>query len=187
MAKPTSSSDTPIDLEAQRARRLRSFGFLARFVFLLALFYLPLLYTPIDTKVVEPFTRGVAVVSAGALNLLGQGVVRSGTLLSSGPYAVSIRNGCNGVEAMSFLAAATLAFPAPWRRRISAALLGMLLVQVLNLVRVVTLFLIQRYHPSLFSLFHLTIWQTIIGGSCIAFFYLYTSRAAAPVHASNGG
>jgi exosortase H (IPTLxxWG-CTERM-specific) len=187
MTKSNSPTDTPLDPEAQRARRLRSFGFLIRFAVLLALFYLPLLYTPIDTHVVEPFTRGVAAVSAGTLNLLGQHVVRTGTLLASGPYAVSIRNGCNGVEAMSFLAAATLAFPAPWRRRISAALLGMMLVQVLNLVRVVSLFLIQRYHPSLFNLFHLMIWQTIIGGSCIAFFYLFTSRATAPVHASNGG
>lgn len=167
---------TPAE-DAARAARLRSIGFIVRFAALLALFYLPLLYPPIDQNVIEPFTRGIAVVSAAVLNGIGQNVVLSGTTLTSGPYGVSIRNGCNGVEAMAFLAAATLAFPAPWRKRVMAALAGCALVQVLNLIRIVTLYLLQRYAPQYFELFHLAIWQTIIGGACIAFFYAWTRRA----------
>jgi exosortase H (IPTLxxWG-CTERM-specific) len=163
--------------DAARAKRLKSLRFIASFAALLALFYLPLLYAPIDTNVIEPFTRGIAVVSGGLLNLLGQHVVRTGTTLVAGGAGVSIRNGCNGVEAMAFLAAATLAFPAPWRKRLVAAAAGCALVQVLNLLRIVTLFLLQRYAPQYFELFHLAIWQTVIGGACIAFFYAWTSRA----------
>ena len=163
--------------EAARAARLKSLGFLARFAFLLALFYLPLLYEPIDKNVVEPFTRAIAVVSAVVLNAIGQDVVRTGTTITSGPFGVSIRNGCNGVEAMAFLAAATLAFPVPWRKRLAAAAAGCALVQVLNLLRIVTLYLLQRYAPQYFELFHLAIWQTVIGGACIAFFYTWTRRA----------
>jgi exosortase H (IPTLxxWG-CTERM-specific) len=174
MPGPNAPDPNPTDSGASSAR-LR-FGFVLRFVLILAALYLPLLYEPIDTGLVEPFTRGVAALSAGILNLLGQHVVRSGTLLSAGSTAVSVRNGCNGIEAMVFLIAATLAFSAPWRQRVGAALAGSLLIQILNLIRVVSLFLLQRYQPQLFELFHLAIWQTIIGGASVAFFYKWTRR-----------
>jgi len=157
--------------------RLR-YGFILRFLLILAALYLPLLYGPVDTHLVEPFTRGVAALSTALLNLLGQHVVRTGTLLMAGNAAVSVRNGCNGIEAMVFLIAATLAFTAPWRQRVIAAVAGSLLVQVLNLIRVVSLFLLQRYQPQLFELFHLAIWQTIIGGASVGFFYTWTRRVA---------
>jgi exosortase H (IPTLxxWG-CTERM-specific) len=184
MPGPNAPDPNPTSPDA-RSTRLR-LGFILRFVLILAALYLPLLYEPVDTRLVEPFTRGVAALSAGILNLLGQQVVRSGTLLVAGGTAVSVRNGCNGVEAMVFLIAATLAFAAPWRQRVGAALAGSLLIQVLNLIRVVSLFLLQRYQPQLFEVFHLAIWQTIIGGASVAFFYKWTRRTMVVADAAHG-
>ena len=81
-----------------------------------------------------------------------------------------------GAEAVVFLVAAILAFPATWRQRAVGLAAAIGLIQILNLARVVTLFLINRYKPDLFELFHLAIWQTVIGGAAIALFYVWTTR-----------
>jgi len=155
---------------------MRQAKFLIRFVVILAVLYLPLTLAQVDAAVVEPFSRGIAVASAALLNLLGQHVIVNGVVLTAGNHAVSIQNGCNGIEAVVFLIAAILAFPATWRQRLLGLVASVVVIQLLNLARVVTLFLINRYHPQWFELFHLAVWQTVIGGAAIALFYVWTTR-----------
>ena len=153
--------------------------FLIRFAVILAVLYLPLTLQPVDARVIVPFSRAIAVASAAILNAFGQHVVVSGVVLTSDSDAVSIQNGCNGIEAVVFLIAAILAFPATWRQRAVGLVAAVATIQILNLVRVVTLFLINRYKPNLFELFHLAVWQTVIGGAAIALFYVWTTRVHA--------
>lgn len=158
---------------------MKARSFLIRFAVILAVLYLPLTLQQVDSAVVAPFSRAIAVVSGALLNVLGQGVVVTGVVLSAAGHAVSIQNGCNGIEAIVLLVAAILAFPATWRQRLIGLVAGIALIQVLNLARVVTLFLINRYHPQLFELFHLAVWQTVIGGATVALFYVWTTRVHA--------
>ena len=153
--------------------------FLIRFVILLAVLYLPLTLAQVDANVIEPFSRAIAIASAAILNVFGEHVSVSGVVLTAGSHAVSIQNGCNGIEAVVFLIAAILAFPATWRQRLVGLVAAIAVIQILNLVRVVTLFLLNRYKPDLFELFHLAIWQTVIGGAAIALFYVWTTRVHA--------
>lgn len=158
---------------------MKAAKFLISFVVILAVLYLPLTLEPVDRNVIVPFSRAIAVASGAILNAMGQHVTVSGVILMSGSNAVSIQNGCNGIEAVVFLIAAILAFPATWRQRLIGLAAAIVLIQLLNLVRVVTLFLIVRYKPDLFELFHLAIWQTVIGGAAIALFYVWTTRVHA--------
>ena len=158
---------------------MRPVRFLIRFAVILAVLYLPLTLQPVDARVIVPFSRAIAVASGAILNAFGQHVTVSGVVLTAGSDAVSIQNGCNGIEAVVFLIAAILAFPATWRQRVAGLVAAIALIQILNLVRVVTLFLINRYKPNLFELFHLAIWQTVIGGAAIALFYVWTTRVHA--------
>src|SRR5581483_8912857 len=121
--------------------------FLVLFLVVLAASFTLLAWTPVNDHVVEPFTGLVARASGGALNLLGQHVTRNGTALQSPRFGVNIRNGCNGVEAMVILLAAIVAFPASWRARVIGLALGTAVIQIVNLVRVVALFLTGEYLP----------------------------------------
>jgi exosortase H (IPTLxxWG-CTERM-specific) len=154
----------------------RQTRFLLRFFGLLALFYVVITPKPVDENVVMPFTRGIAVVSTSVLNMLGEGVVRNGTLISNRAFAVDIKNGCNGLEALVFLCAAIFAFDAPFRSRMIGVAIGAVIVEVLNLMRVVTLFLIGRYRPELFETFHLAVWQAVIFGAAVFTFIAWTAR-----------
>lgn len=154
----------------------KQIGFLLRFAVLLLTFYLVVALQTVDTHVVAPFTRAITAVSGSALNLIGEEVQRSGTTLRGDRFAVDLRNGCNGLEAMVFVAAAILAYPASWKHRGIGMLAGVTLIQLVNLVRVTSLYLLGRYRPDLFEMFHLTIWQSVIFALSIFFFVAWTGR-----------
>jgi exosortase/archaeosortase family protein len=89
---------------------------------------------------------------------------------------VNINNGCNGVEAMLILLACIVSFPASWRARMAGLFLGAVAVQLLNAVRIVTLYLLGAYHPRLFEIFHTAVWQIVIILAAIGFFLAWSAR-----------
>jgi exosortase/archaeosortase family protein len=79
------------------------------------------------------------------------------------------------VETALLFACAVLAFPAPWRRRIAGLLLGFAAIQLLNLVRVVSLFWIGAHKPALFSSSHTVLWQSAVVLCGVLLFLFYAS------------
>lgn len=155
--------------------------FLVFFFALLVLFEVPLLLPWVDQALVRPFTRGIAVVSGAILNAIGQSNSVTGTTIAGTCFGVNINNGCNGLEATLFLVAAVIAFPATLRARVTAALIGIVLIQALNLVRVISLYLTGCYRREWFDAMHLAIWQTIIFAIAIFYFAQWTRKAATDV------
>ena len=58
----------------------------------------------------------------------------------------------------------------------SAQPAGAIILQVANLIRVVTLYLVGCYHRTWFETFHLGIWQSLMFGIAVAFFVLWSRR-----------
>jgi exosortase H (IPTLxxWG-CTERM-specific) len=143
-------------------RNRREITFLALFVLLLGGSFTLISINWINDHVIEPFTGGIARLSGAVLNLLGQHVALRGTVLQGPHFAVNIRNGCNGVEAMLIFLSAVLAFPASWRSRLAGLALGILAIQAVNLVRVVSLYLTGAYLPRFFDASHTVIWQSVV-------------------------
>jgi len=143
-------------------RNRRELTFLALFAALLAGSFTLISVNWVNDHAIEPFTGGVARASGALLNLLGQHVVMRGTVIQGPRFAVNVRNGCNGVEAMLIFLAAVLAFPASWRSRLAGLALGILAIQVVNLVRVASLYLTGAYLPRLFDASHTVIWQSVV-------------------------
>jgi exosortase H (IPTLxxWG-CTERM-specific) len=75
---------------------------------------------------------------------------------------VTILAGCNGIEAMIVLLAAIVAFPAPWKHKLIGLIVGVAAIQVLNLVRIVSLFYLGQWSPTAFEWAHLYVWQVLI-------------------------
>ncbi|HEU5250426.1 MAG TPA: exosortase H [Thermoanaerobaculia bacterium] len=156
--------------------RRRSVGFLVRFVVLLLVFYLIVASRPVNDAVIVPFTAGIASVSAKLLNALGEHAEVAGTEIRSSSFGVNIENGCNGVETALLFGAAVLAFPASWPRRLLGLLAGFIAIQILNLVRVITLFWIGLHRPALFNSSHTVIWQSVVVLFGVLLFLFWASR-----------
>jgi exosortase H (IPTLxxWG-CTERM-specific) len=152
--------------------------FLAKFFAILIAAYLLIAWNPVNDNVIVPFTAGVAKASGTLLQWIGQPVDVSGTVIRSSRFGVNINNGCNGVEAMLILLASIVAFPASLKARAIGLGLGALVVQLLNAVRIVTLYLLGAYQPRLFDMFHTAVWQILVILSAIIFFLLWSARVA---------
>jgi exosortase H (IPTLxxWG-CTERM-specific) len=151
-------------------------GFLLRFGVYLVLFYLLVAIRPVNDHVIVPFTGGVARASGWLLNRAGEKVHVDGTVVSSERFGVNIENGCNGVETALMLAAAILAFPAPIRARIVGFLAGFLAIELVNLVRVLSLFWIGVHRNSWFNSAHTLVWQSVVVLFGVGVFVFWAAR-----------
>jgi exosortase H (IPTLxxWG-CTERM-specific) len=138
--------------------------FFAVFIALLAVMFLLELTPVVQAFFVVPWTNALAAISASLVTLFDPGVVASGKVIRStaNGFAVAIEAGCNGVEATIVLCAAILAFPAPWRYKALGLAIGVAAVQLLNVVRVISLFYIGQWNRDAFEWAHLYVWQALI-------------------------
>lgn len=151
----------PVRAAPPRAPALR---FLGIFAVLATAGIAALLAVPVDEGIVQPFNRFLALASSAAINLCGGHAVTYGMVLALADAGggVEIANGCNAVEASILLAAAILAFPAAPVARLCGAAAGIASLQLLNLVRIVSLLYLNRYAPGWFDFFHLYLWDGVI-------------------------
>jgi len=138
--------------------------FLLIFIALLALSFAAELTPFAQARIVTPWTEAVASTSTAVMRTFDTTITTSGNVIgsSSTPFAVSIEAGCNGVEATLVLVAAMLAFPAPWRHRLRGIVVGIIAVQALNVLRVISLFYLGRWNRTAFEWAHLYVWQALI-------------------------
>jgi len=122
------------------------------------------LTAPAQAWVVGPWTDAVAHVATWVARAFDPAVTVAGATLysQSTGFAVTILAGCNGLEAMIVLLAAILAYPAPWKHRLAGLAGGVLAVQLLNIVRIVSLFYIGQWSVAVFEWAHLYAWQALI-------------------------
>ena len=113
---------------------------------------------------VVPWTDTLAAISADLVKLFDPEVLADGKVLQSARngFAVSIEAGCNGVEASIVLVAAMLAFPAPWKRKLIGLAAGIVAVQGLNVIRVISLFYLGQWNIDAFEFAHQYVWQALI-------------------------
>ncbi|HUB65999.1 MAG TPA: hypothetical protein VL981_00780, partial [Candidatus Methylacidiphilales bacterium] len=94
------------------------------------------------------------------LDAMGQNTHVSGIVIASPQFSVTIQRGCDAIEPTWLFCAAVLSFRAPLARKLLGILVGIVLLQTLNVARIVTLFWIGLHLPALFNTSHLEIWPT---------------------------
>lgn len=162
--------------------------FILVFLALLIVLFIAELTPPIEKHVILPFTSVLADASAWIIHLFDGTTISNGKLIQNadGSFIVSIERGCNGVEAVIILISAILAFPAPWKHKLIGLGLGFIAIQVLNLVRIVSLFYLGMWSPIWFKWFHEYLWQALIVLDALIVFlvwlrYIPVARAREPV------
>ena len=132
-------------------------------ILLVGLFTLEIL-EPAEKYVILPFTSIIADVSVWIVQLFDDNVEAFRNVIrnSTTGFGVRIERGCNGVEAVIILFAAIFAFPAPLKNKLLGFVIGFFAIQLLNLVRIVSLFYLGQWNQVAFEWFHLYLWQALI-------------------------
>jgi len=135
--------------------------FVLGFAVLMVLFYIFWL-SEFSQEFFQPKVVSVnAKVSSWILNIFGMQTIASDAVLSSKAFSVSIARGCDAIEAMALFAAALLSFPAKWRPKLIGFFAGIALLFILNLGRIISLFLTGIYFPKAFEIMHVEVWQVL--------------------------
>lgn len=112
-------------------------------------------------NIFQPAVNAYAWTGSLILNILGQGTNHAGEMISNPEFGMSVSKGCDGIAPIILLAAGIIAFPSPWKYKWKGILFGSLALILLNLIRLVTLFLFGVYTPDLFELMHVEVWQAV--------------------------
>jgi exosortase H (IPTLxxWG-CTERM-specific) len=149
--------------------------FIAIFVASLAILFTVELLQPVQDHVIVPFTSSLAQVSVWLMRLFDRSVIVQGDAIVDALRGGGIRivAGCNGVEAVLILVSAVLAFPAPLKHKAVGIGLGFVAIQALNLVRIISLYYLQRWNGVWFEWFHLYLWQALIILDALVFWLIW--------------
>jgi exosortase/archaeosortase family protein len=137
-----------------------------------------LLSLPFFDRMLYFYLEANAWLSNLILNILGQQTHLSGIVIRSPRFAVSIERGCDAVEPTWLVLSAILAFPARWMSRLAGIVAAVILLQLLNLLRILTLFWIGSHAPGIFNTVHLEIWPAAFIIAAVALFVFWRDWAA---------
>jgi exosortase H (IPTLxxWG-CTERM-specific) len=140
--------------------------------------YAVLALNQVNDRVVVPFTKVITHGAAAFLSIFENGVGAEGTVMRASRFALDVRNGCNGVEAVILLAAAIFAFPATLRSRLIGVFGASVAIELLNLVRLSSLFWLGEHNRRIFDFVHVAVWQTLIILAAISIFLLWSWKFA---------
>lgn len=145
------------------------------FFAILVAFFTAELTPPVQRVVTQPWTELVARASTSLMRAFDPAVLVDGATISNrdSGFGVTIQAGCNGIEAMIVLLAAIVAFPASWKHRLLGLAIGIVAIQALNLVRIVSLFYLGQWSPAAFEWAHLYVWQVLIMLDALVVFLLW--------------
>jgi exosortase H (IPTLxxWG-CTERM-specific) len=159
--------------------------FIVTFLTLLIALFVGELLQPVQTYAIVPFTSAIAHVSVWVMRLFDHSVVayQDAIVNAFDGTGIQIVAGCNGVEAVLILVAAVLAFPSPWKHKLVGVGIGFVAIQALNLVRIISLYYLQRWNHNWFEWFHLYLWQALIILDALVFWLVWLRwlpRSGAP-------
>jgi exosortase H (IPTLxxWG-CTERM-specific) len=152
--------------------------FIILFLVILGTTFTVIALRPVNDNVVVPFTALIARVSGVVLRLFGESATVTNCVVSSPRFAVTIYNGCNGLITSLIFVAGVLAFPARPAAKLIGVVGGLLAIQVINMVRIVSLFFIGIFLPDLFNDAHIFVWQSLVILVGVALWMIWANRVA---------
>ena len=135
------------------------FGFVLKFGLLIVLLY-ALLATAFFDRMLYSYLEANAWFSHLILNLFGENTQVTDVTIHSPRFSIAIRRGCDAVEPTWLFCAAVLSFRGAIRYKILGMLVGVILLQLLNFVRIISLYWIGIHFCGFFNSAHLEIWPT---------------------------
>ncbi len=159
------------------------------FVSLIAVFFTVMTYNPIVERfdvasLLAQVSAWMSWVFLRGLGLLGGFPVRiDGTNLASGNFIVDVSPACSGAVPSMIYLSAVLAYPTNLRAKAIGSVLGMGIIHLVNLIRVVVLFLVGLFAHQYFHDTHVYVAQALVICIAVATWIFWAGRFAdAPRH-----
>jgi exosortase/archaeosortase family protein len=108
------------------------------------------------------FSQNITILSANILELFMSVSYSQHYIYLSGGNRLEILFGCNGLEAILLYVSAILAYPATYKAKLYGLIIGFIVINLINIVRIVLLGYVLEYHHDMFGVMHDYITQNIM-------------------------
>ena len=164
--------------------------FLLVFGSVMAVYYVATTTALSKESFVPWYLQKTTQVSGGIMQVLGySGLTVNGNVMSSPSGSITVERGCDAIAPTALFVSAVLASPTPFLLKLPAVLGGVVVLMVLNVVRIITLFLTRMHWPKAFDIMHIDVWQVMFILFAILLWALWaswtTKRMQRPIHAPN--
>jgi exosortase family protein XrtF len=133
----------------------------------------------------DPYSQIVANLSADVLNFAGfetyavDDKSRPWTwLYIDGQYRSYVNEGCNAISIMMIFVAFIVAFSTTWKQTLLYILGGLLVIQIMNIIRIAWITYILRYHHQYGDIAHDYAFPAIIYGTIVLLWIIWVKYFA---------
>lgn len=159
-----------------KSRRGSIFRFVGVFLGLLVLAQIVYYQFVITSAAFRAYMGLTASAAAVVLGVLGESVTVDGMLMHA-DVSMSLKTGCDGLQAMALLAIGIVAFPVDARRKLPGIAIGIGLILALNVLRIVSLFWALAHAPAIFQTLHVHVWPAGLVLVAVLFWVAWARRA----------
>jgi exosortase/archaeosortase family protein len=125
------------------------------FIGLLLIFYVVYSSDFFDQYFLQPIVCFQTKISSIVLNMFGQENNADGITITGLHNSLNVSKGCDGMEVSALYLIGVLLMPFTWRSKGVGVFWGFTVLFLLNLVRIIALFVTQIYMPTAFDFLHL--------------------------------
>jgi|JFJP01.1.fsa_nt_gi exosortase/archaeosortase family protein len=131
-----------------------------------------LLELPMLDTFYQYFGIVLATLSGTIIRLVGAQVNIAGAVLSlpNGGFSIEVTTECQAIELTWLYCVAILAWTAAWQDKLRWILLGIALIQVLNVIRLISLVYLGHWYPDHFVMIHENFYPMFFGIMVILLF-----------------
>jgi exosortase H (IPTLxxWG-CTERM-specific) len=149
--------------------------FVITYLLLMSAFFLVTVLQPVKNifDLNGLYTQGVVIISANLANILCISAQYHGSVIMLPSVSLDVQFGCNGLEAVMIYSVAVLAYPAGWKKKLLGIIAGFVILQTVNIIRIVFLIYSSMHFKKLFEFIHIYIAQGIMIALSLGVFFLY--------------
>jgi len=142
---------------------------------LMALFFMVMGFRPLQKylNVNDLYSKFIAFLTHDILGLLQIKSSCEGSVINLPGVSLDILFGCNGLETVMVYSIAVIAFPAAWKKKLLGLIGGFVILQILNIVRIVGLAYAAVNMKPLFEILHIYVAQGIMIAIALGLFFVY--------------
>jgi len=147
--------------------------FIGSVALMIILFYVLYRNAWVEEHLFTPLVNFYATISGGLLTFFGYSNTVSGDMIHSQQLSVAVKKGCDALEPMAIFAAGVVAFPAGLKPKLTGIGIGLAILFVLNIIRIISLYITGIHFPALFEPMHLAVWQVVFIIIAIILWFLW--------------
>jgi len=152
------------DKKADPAKTLSIKRFVITYLVLMTLFFLLIAMKPIQNIIDLNglYTKTIIFITVKILDIMGLSCTCQGSVITISGISLDVKFGCNGLEAVMIYTVGIISFPATWKKKFLGIIAGFIVLQTINIIRIVALAYSCIYFKNFFEYIHIYIAEGIM-------------------------